>query len=321
MSIKHIIIVLGEPYSTFSEIIGNYLSKKNNLNKSKKITIIGNKELFYNQLKKLNYRINLNDIKDLGQARKSIINFINIEYKHKKIFGKISSLSSIYIEKSFEKSLEMIKKYDGCTLINGPISKKSFLKKKYLGITEYLSKKTKSTGEIMLIYNKNLSVSPLTTHIPLKNVAKNINKKKILNHVIKINNFYKKTLKRNASFAVLGLNPHCESIDNFNEDEKIILPSINEIKKKKIKIKGPFPADTFFLKENFSKFNVVLGMYHDQVLTPIKTLYRFDAVNITLGLPFIRLSPDHGPNFSMLGKNKSDPSSFIYALKFINDLK
>ena len=321
MSIKHIIIVLGEPYSTFSEIIGNYLSKKNKLNKSKKITIIGNIELFYNQLKKLNYRINLNEIKDLGQARKSIINFINIEYKHKKIFGKISHLSSIYIEKSFEKSLEMIKKYDDCILINGPISKRSFLKKKYLGITEYLSKKTKSNGEIMLIYNKNLSVSPLTTHIPLKHVAKNINKKRILNHVIKINNFYKKTLKRTANFAVLGLNPHCESIDNFNEDEKIILPSINEIKKKKIKIKGPFPADTFFLKENFSKFNVVLGMYHDQVLTPIKTLYKFEAINITLGLPFIRLSPDHGPNFSMLGKNKSDPSSFIYALKFINDLK
>ena len=62
-------------------------------------------------------------------------------------------------------------------------------------------------------------------------------------------------------------------------------------------------------------------MYHDQVLTPIKTLYKFEAINITLGLPFIRLSPDHGPNFSMLGKNKSDPSSFIYALKFINDLK
>ena len=62
-------------------------------------------------------------------------------------------------------------------------------------------------------------------------------------------------------------------------------------------------------------------MYHDQVLTPMKTLYRFDAINLTLGLPFLRLSPDHGPNFSMLGKNMSDPSSFIYALKFINDLK
>ena len=173
----------------------------------------------------------------------------------------------------------------------------------------------------MLIYNKNLSVSPLTTHIPLKHVTKNITKNKILNHVIKINNFYKKTLKKTARFAVLGLNPHCETIDNFSEDEKIILPSINELKKRKIKIKGPFSADTFFLKENFSKFNVVLGMYHDQVLTPMKTLYRFDAINLTLGLPFLRLSPDHGPNSSMLGKNMSDPSSFIYALKFINDLK
>lgn len=321
MNINHIIIVLGEPYSTFSEIIGRYFSNKNKLKKRKKITIIGNKKLFYNQLKKLNYRINLNEIKNLNQAKNSIINFINIEYKHNKIFGKISHLSSVYIEKSFEKSLEMIKNNNDCILINGPVSKKTFLKKKYLGITEYLSNKNRSTGEIMLIYNKNLSVSPLTTHIPLKHVTKNITKNKILNHVIKINNFYKKTLKKTARFAVLGLNPHCETIDNFSEDEKIILPSINELKKRKIKIKGPFSADTFFLKENFSKFNVVLGMYHDQVLTPMKTLYRFDAINLTLGLPFLRLSPDHGPNSSMLGKNMSDPSSFIYALKFINDLK
>ena len=118
--------------------------------------------------------------------------------------------------------------------------------------------------------------------------------------------------------AVLGLNPHCESTDNFNEDEKIVKLAINQLKKSNIKVSGPFSADTIFLKNNRKKFDVILGMYHDQVLTPIKTLYEYDAINITLGLPFTRISPDHGPNERMLGKNKSNPLSLIKAITFLD---
>ena len=173
----------------------------------------------------------------------------------------------------------------------------------------------------MLIYNEKFSVSPLTTHIPLKYVTKNITKKKILNNVIKIDKFYTKILRKRAKFAILGLNPHCETTDRFSEEEKVIIPSIRTLKKKGLKIDGPFSADTFFLNKNLDKYNVVIGMYHDQVLTPIKTLFNFKAINITIGLPFIRISPDHGPNSEMLGKNNSDPSSFKYAMRFIQNLK
>ena len=173
----------------------------------------------------------------------------------------------------------------------------------------------------MLIYNKKLSVSPLTTHIPIKYVNKKINKKKIINNILSLKKFYNKILKEKMNCAVLGLNPHCESIDSFSEEDKIINPSINYLKKKGVRVDGPFSADTFFLQKNLSKYNVVLGMYHDQVLTPIKTLFNFEAINITIGLPFIRISPDHGPNSKMLGKNKSDPSSFFYAMKFAEKLK
>ena len=173
----------------------------------------------------------------------------------------------------------------------------------------------------MLIYNDKLSVSPLTTHIPLKQVNKNITKKKIVNNAIKINNFYKNILKRNIKFAVLGLNPHCETVSGFSEEDKIISPAISYLKKSGLNINGPFSADTFFLKNNIKKYDVVIGMYHDQVLIPIKTLFEFKAINITLGLPFIRMSPDHGPNSEMLGKNISDPSSFFYAMDFIKKLK
>ena len=81
---------------------------------------------------------------------------------------------------------------------------------------------------------------------------------------------------------------------------------------------GPLPADTAFLRANKKKFDVILGMYHDQVLTPFKTLYEYDAINITLGLSFIRITPDHGPNIQMLGKNKSNPISLINAIKFLD---
>ena len=99
---------------------------------------------------------------------------------------------------------------------------------------------------------------------------------------------------------------------------KIIIPAIKEIKKNIPNISGPYPADSLFMKNNIKKFDAVIGMYHDQVLTPIKSIYNFDAINITLGLPFIRISPDHGTNGLMAGKNKSNPESLISAIKFLD---
>ena len=105
-------------------------------------------------------------------------------------------------------------------------------------------------------------------------------------------------------------------LKKFNEDEKIVKPASKILKKKNLKIFGPYAADTIFLKKNRSKFDVIVGMYHDQVLTPLKTLFEYDAINITLGLPFIRISPDHGPNEKMLGKNLSNPQSLLKAINF-----
>ena len=320
MNIEYILIVMGEPYSTFSEIIGKYFSKYKL--KRKIIILIGNISLLEKQLNKLNYKINLYEIKNVDEAKRNKINIININFKFNNIFSGISKKSSKYIENSFKKSLEIIRlKKNRCVLINGPISKKSFLQKKYLGITEYLSEKTNKKNEVMLIYNQNLSVTPITTHIPIKYVSRKIKQNKIKNNILKINNFFENYLKKKPRFAVLGLNPHCETVSNFSEEDKIIIPSIRKLRKDGVKVDGPFSADTFFIENNIKYYNVVVGMYHDQVLTPIKTLYKFDAINITIGLPFLRISPDHGPNYKMLGKNLSDPSSFMYAMKFVDKLK
>ena len=187
-----------------------------------------------------------------------------------------------------------------------------------MGVTEYLAKKTNTKKFAMLIYNQNLSVSPITTHLPIKLVSKKINKKSIIDKIQLVNNFYKKSLKLIPKLAVTGLNPHCESIHSLNEDFQVIKPSINYLKKIGLKIDGPYSADTIFLKNNRKNFDVVIGMYHDQVLTPIKTLFEYDAINITLGLPFLRISPDHGPNEAMIGKNLSNPLSLIKAIKFLD---
>ncbi len=122
------------------------------------------------------------------------------------------------------------------------------------------------------------------------------------------------------NIAILGLNPHCETIDRISEEKKEIIPAIKYLAKKKIKVIGPFAADTFFLQKNVKQFDVVIGMYHDQVLTPVKTLFKFNAVNVTVGLPFIKVTPDHGPNIDMVGKNKSDPSSIFCTFDFLENI-
>ena len=320
MSKEPIIIVCGEPNSIFLEIF--FKSLKINTFKSPLIIIVS-KKLLQEQMKKLNFSFEINEIskkfKDYSKLSNKKINLIDVEYKFKKCFEKITSKSNKYIGESFDIALKILQKNKFSKFINGPISKKSFLKGKTLGITEYLAKKTKQKNKFaMLIYNKSLSVSPLTTHLALKDVHTKITKQKIYTQVNLINNFYKKKFNKIPRIAITGLNPHCESNFQNSEEDKIIIPAIKQLRLKNTKINGPFPADTIFTKSLLKKYDVIIGMYHDQVLTPMKALFNFDAINITLGLPFIRISPDHGPNYSMLGKNLSDPKSLIQTLRFLD---
>jgi 4-hydroxythreonine-4-phosphate dehydrogenase len=320
MNYKPIILVSGEPNSVFLEIF--FKSLKIHKYKSP-IIIIASKKLLQAQMKSLSFFFEINIIDKnfdkFNQLNNKKINLINVEYKFNKCFEKISNKSNAYIKESFDVALKIITKNKFSKLINGPISKKHFLKGKSLGITEYLAKKTKKNNNVaMLIYNKKLSVSPITTHLALKDVHKNISKKKIYIHIKLITEFYKKNFNKKPKIAITGLNPHCESNFKDCEEDAIIMPAIKNLNARKFKVEGPFPADTIFTKEHLKKFDVIVGMYHDQVLTPMKALFGFDAINITLGLPFVRISPDHGPNSSMLGKNLSNPKSLIEALKFLD---
>ena len=319
MKFSPILIVAGEPNSVFLEIFFKSIKQK----KFKSpIILIASKKILKLQMIKLKFKkkiknLNINKL-NYSKLDNKYINLIDVNYNSNKPFEKITKKSNQYIKESFEVAFKLLKKGISKKFINGPISKKNFLDKKFLGITEYLSDRFAVKKKAMLIYNTELSVCPITTHLPLKQVANKINKVNISEKIFLLNDFYKRYLKKTPRIGVLGLNPHCESILNFNEDEKIIKPLVKYLNKKNFNISGPISADTAFLKKNRNKFDVIVGMYHDQVLTPIKTLFEYDAINITLGLPFLRISPDHGPNEKMIGKNISNPLSLIKAMSFLD---
>ncbi len=308
MSYSPILIIPGERKSIFFEIFFKSLKSKFFLSP---LILICDKKILDIEINRYKFNKDIEQIKldkiHSKKFTKKKIYFIDIKYKN----------SDNYVHNCLKIAFKLVKKGLTHKIINGPINKTKTLKKKYLGMTEYVAKNFNQNKFAMLIYNKKLSVCPVTTHLPLKLVAKKITKRKIKEKIIIINDFYKKFLGFKPKIAVTGLNPHCESILEFNEDIKIISPVIRSLKSK-IKVKGPYPADTIFLKNNRKKFDVIVGMYHDQVLTPIKTIFEYEAINITIGLPFLRVTPDHGPNEKMTGKNISNPISLIRSLEFLD---
>jgi len=322
---KPIAIIAGEPNSISSEIIFKcWKLKKKYIHKP--LFIIGSVQLLNLQMKQLKYKIKIKKInkhfkiRDLNEIELPVY---DIDYTQKKPFEKISSKSNKYIFKCFEIALKFVKDKKILGFINCPISKEYLFKNKHQGVTEFLSKKLnkKNNNEVMLIYNKKLSVSPITTHIPLNQVSKKINQYKIVEKVKIINNFYKKFLNKKPNFAILGLNPHNFSISKKSEEKIIINKAIKSLVKLKINAKGPVAPDSSFVIFKKYKFDVIIGMYHDQVLSPFKALYNFFAINITLGLPYIRISPDHGIAEDIVGKKIANPNSLIESIKFFNYIK
>ena len=309
-------IVLGEPNSINSEILA-----KSSAIKSSSI-IIGSYELLKSQLKILKIKRKIRKIKKTEDFKKNdeVINVLDIPLKFKKPFNVSRKESSKYVKKCLlvSHSLCLQKKIKG--IINCPINKKNLFKNKNQGVTEFLAKKNKVfNSEVMVIYNKNLSVVPITTHIKLKNVSKFIKKDFLSKKLITLNKFYKKYFKKTPKIGVLGLNPHNLELKKNSEEIKVIIPTI-KLLKKSMKVSGPYPSDTVFLKDNLKKFDVIVGMYHDQVLSPFKALYGFDAVNITFGLPYIRMSPDHGIAEDKIKLNVSNPQSLNRCIDMITKL-
>ena len=312
-----ILILSGDPNSINSEII--YKSWKSLSNSTKrKIFFITNYKLINSQFRKLKYSIKVKKIRDLDEfVNYNCIKIIDVDINFNDPFKVKTAHASKFVKKSLNLAHKLAQRKDVKGIINCPVDKKLINNK---GVTEYLAYrcKIKKNTEVMLIKSKNLAVSPLTTHEDIKNISKKIDKNCIVKKVFLINSWYKKKFNIKPRIGVLGLNPHNAELKKSSEEKKIIIPSLTKLKKKGINVTGPLVADTVFI-ENFKKFDVIVGMYHDQVLAPFKSIYKFDAINLTLGLKYLRVSPDHGVASNLIGKNKANPSSLLNCINFLKN--
>ena len=314
---KKILIITGDPNSINSEIIFKTW-KKMEKSLRKRIFFISNFELIKKQFKILKYKVNVKEVSSLEDVDDKF-KILNVNLKFNNPFNVLTKNSSKYLLDSFDLAHKIALSNKISGIINCPIDKKLLNKKNY-GVTELLASKCKinDNSEVMLIRNKKLSVSPITTHIDIKNVSRNLNTNLIVKKVQTIHSWYLKKNKKKVKIAILGLNPHNGEFKNKSEENQTILPAILKLKKNGINIKGPFVADTIFIRD-FKNFDVIVGMYHDQVLAPFKSIFKFDAINITLGLKYIRVSPDHGVAIDLVKKDKANSKSFYECINFIKN--
>ncbi|MDA9740574.1 4-hydroxythreonine-4-phosphate dehydrogenase PdxA [Pelagibacteraceae bacterium] len=316
-----ICIISGEPNSINSEIIGKVLKMKKKFNRQN-FFIIGNYKLIKKQFDQLKSNIKLKKIIRIDNYNFAKNNFVlDVPLEFKNPFKVPIKNKRSYIMNCFKIAIDLAKKKKVAGFINCPINKFETFGLRTMGITEFLAKKEKVLGkEAMLIYNKSLSVSPITTHIKIKNVSKKITKKIIIDKSLTINNFYKKRFNIKPKIGILGLNPHNFEFRKESEESKTIIPAIKTLKKNKVFVYGPISGDTAFNNQSKKKYDVIIGMYHDQVLSPFKALYNFDAINVTLGLPYIRVSPDHGTGEGIIKKNLANPKSLVECIKFFSKI-
>ena len=314
---KKILILSGDPNSINSEIIFKSW-KKISKSLKKRIYLISNYKLIKNQFKKLGYSIEVQQVKNIDESSKNdSLKIINIDLIYKNPFKVSLSSNQKFVIKclSLGHKLSLDKNVSG--IINCPINK-NLLSKTKTGVTEFFASKcrVKNNSEVMLIWNRKLAVSPVTTHLDVKDISKKLNKQLIIKKIINIDLWFKKKFKKKPKIAVLGLNPHNAEFRKNSEERRIIIPAIKKLKNLKIKVFGPFVADTLFIND-FKNYNVILGMFHDQVLAPFKSIFKFNAVYITLGLKYLRVSPDHGVAVDLVGKNKADETSLLQCIDVI----
>lgn len=285
----------------------------------KNFILFSNINIFKKHLRKRKIKSNYNLINE---------NTKNLNFIKKKI--NVFSYEASSLEENTYKSLEYA--YDFCIkkicigIITLPIRKdliKKKINRKFIGHTEFFQNIDKKKHANMILYHKKLIVSPLSTHIEVKNISKIISKKNFLYN--QIFNLYKClqidfSLKK-PKMIISGLNPHAgENGEIGIEEKKIIIPILKKLKINGIKIDGPLSADSMLLNQNLNKYDCFIFMYHDQALIPFKYISKFSGVNYTGSLSIIRTSPDHGTAYNLVGSNDISNKSFINCYKLVNTI-
>ena len=217
---------------------------------------------------------------------------------------------------ALNKAVHFMKQNRIARLVTAPMSKKSFLAK-FPGHTEFLQHFFSSSQAVMTFIGKSLRVMTLTTHCPLSSVVTQLRNTNIELSIRIFCEFLREILQTDPKIAVCGINPHAgENGLIGNEEQEILLPIIQKLQKEFPLLSLPMPADTVFYQAFSKQVDGVIAMYHDQALAPFKMIHFHDGIHVTLGLPIIRTSPDHGTAFDIAGKNLANPQSMIEAIKF-----
>ena len=315
MKLKKIIINLGDPSGIGPDLCVKLATQKFNAI----LIVIGNKKVITNRAKMLNQKIIITN-RQAPHEGNSSLTIIDIKYPYSVIPGKPNKANSYAQFKQINFIVKELLNNNYDAMVTLPISKNMLTEAlpEFKGHTEYISALANTEGkELMMLASKKLKVALVTTHVSLKKVPLLITQKKLSDTLKTLNNELKSKFKiTKPKIIVTGLNPHSGENGEFgDEEEKIISPVIKELKMTGYDLIGPIPADTAFTKKNIGMCDAFLAMYHDQGLAPFKAISFGRGVNITLGLPFIRTSVDHGTAFDIVGTDKVDPSSFFEAIK------
>ncbi len=268
---------------------------------------------------------NFNLIKNADQAIAKRANIINITDKEVKIdLGESTETAGQLSLLSLEAAANDLKHNAINVIVTSPINKKNIQSEhfKFPGHTEYLAQKFEVKEPLMLLVSGNIRVGVVTGHIPLSKVSSTITETLILQKLQIMNQSLIRDFGiRRPRIAVLGLNPHSGDNGVIGDEEiKVIIPAIQKASEKNILAFGPYAADGFFGSGNFSKFDGIIAMYHDQGLAPFKAITFDTGVNFTAGLPIIRTSPAHGTAYDLAGKNEASAESFREALYLAIDI-
>lgn len=317
-------ITMGDPAGVGPEIILKAF-KDNHFKDTNRIIIVGDLEVLKKVNQKLNFSVSfnelnnkLNDLNNNYQKNKlNIVNLNNVDIE-KLTPGKVNENAGKAAVEFVLKGIDlaMDKKIDA--VVTAPINKKAIQTAgfKYPGHTEIFAEKTGTKDYAMMLYSDKLNVAHVSTHVSLLDACKTLKKERVEKVIELANSSLKNLGIENPRIAVAGLNPHAGEKGLFGEEEiNEIKPAVDTAKEKNINAFGPIPPDTVFVKAVNGKYDIVVVMYHDQGHIPVKLLGFDSGVNVTLGLPIIRTSVDHGTAFDIAWQGKAYDTSLVKAVE------
>jgi len=327
-------MTMGDPGGIGPEIILKTVQKHSF--KKSSLLLIGSEEVFRLNSRRLKIPFRPHCISSLKDhsLKSNRLNFLDISKEAEALFrkkvskskkipkkisiGKISEWNATLALASLEVAIQCAKQGLIHGMATAPLNKSEMrmILPRFDGHTGYLAKKSGSKKYAMMFVSPRLRVTLVTIHLPLKKVPSKIKKEGVFSKISLTNDFLKKHLSiRHPKIGVAALNPHGREFGS--EEDRLIAPAVRKARKKKIHVVGPLPGDQIFYDAYHRRLDAVIAMYHDQALAPFKMIAFDQGVNVTLGLPYVRTSPDHGTAYDIAYRNKANPAAFQYAFRFL----